>query len=141
MKLFKRRTYLNVYQKHRGINIDKYKKEKNIINNNRNEKQIVKNKLSESKLLTDDKNNYRFKILNKKYILENKDKFITEAKQYNKNNMISSKTNICFNDIKPKNYYGHDERHNLENIINNNSYLESVHYKKKLSNYKIEKVI
>ena len=141
LKLFKRRTYLNVYQKHRGINIDKYKKEKNIINNNRNEKQIVKNKLSESKLLTDDKNNYRFKILNKKYILENKDKFITEAKQYNKNNMISSKTNICFNDIKPKNYYGHDERHNLENIINNNSYLESVHYKKKLSNYKIEKVI
>lgn len=38
---------------------------------------------------------------------------------------------VCYNDIKPKNYYGHDERHNLEDIINNNSYLESIHYKKK----------
>ena len=141
VKLFKRRTYLNVYQKHRGINIDKDKKEKNIINNNRNEKQIVKNILSEPKLLTDDKNKYRFKILNKKYILENKDKLVTEAKQYNKNNMILSKTNTCYNNIKSKNYYGHDERHNLEDIINNNSYLESIHYKKKISNYKIEKVI
>ena len=141
VKLFKRRTYLNVYQKHRGINIDKDKKEKNIINNNRNEKQIVKNILSEPKLLTDDKNKYRFKILNKKYILENKDKLITEVKQYNKNNIISSKTNICYNGIKPKNYYGQDERHNLEDIIDNNSYLESIHYKKKISNYKIEKVI
>ena len=141
VKLFKRRTYLNVYQKQRVINIDKDKKEKNIINNNRNEKQIVKNILSEPKLLTDDKNNYRSKILNKKYILENKDKLITEVKQYNKNNIISSKTNICYNGIKPKNYYGQDERHNLEDIIDNNSYLESIHYKKKISNYKIEKVI
>ena len=141
VKLHRRRTYLNVYQKQRVINIDKDKKEKSLINNNRNEKQIVKNILSEPKLLTDDKNNYRFKILNKKYILENKDKLITEVKQYNKNNIISSKTNICYNGIKPKNYYGQDERHNLEDIIDNNSYLESIHYKKKISNYKIEKVI
>ena len=141
VKLHRRRTYLNVYQKQRVINIDKDKKEKSLINNNRNEKQIVKNILSEPKLLTDDKNNYRSKILNKKYILENKDKLITEVKQYNKNNIISSKTNICYNGIKPKNYYGQDERHNLEDIIDNNSYLESIHYKKKISNYKIEKVI
>ena len=35
--------------------------------------------------------------------------------------------------LKIKNYYGYDERHNLEGLINNHSYYVSVYSRKKVN--------
>ena len=137
-KTLKKNSNLNLSQKHNGNNNDNNKITKYNINNTRNEKQNNKNILSEPKLLTDDENNIRNKVINRKKLLPNKEILITENKNSNKNNKLSS--NIYFKE-NPKNYYGYDERHNLEDTIDNHAYFESVHSKKKVSNLDIDKVI
>ena len=137
-KTLKKNSNLNLSQKHNGNNNDNNKITKYNINNTRNEKQNNKNILSEPKLLTDDENNMRNKVINRKKLLPNKEILITENKNYNKNNKLSS--NIYFKE-NPKNYYGYDERHNLEDTIDNHAYFESVHSKKKVSNLAVDKVI
>ena len=137
-KTLKKNSNLNLSQKHNGNNNDNNKITKYNINNTRNEKQNNKNILSEPKLLTDDENNIRNKVINRKKLLPNKEILITENKNSNKNNKLSS--NIYFKE-NPKNYYGYDERHNLEDTIDNHAYFESVHSKKKVSNLAIDKVI
>ena len=122
INMFKRKTYLNLYEKHKGINTYTNKTEKNIINNNRNEKQIVKNLLSEPKLLTDEQKNYRSKILNKKNILINKEKLVTESKQYNKDSKIMSNSNIYYKHTKQKNFCDNKNKHNPEDFFEHNSY-------------------
>ena len=137
-KTLKKNSNLNLSQKHNGNNNDNNKITKYNINNTRNEKQNNKNILSEPKLLTDDENNIRNKVINRKKLLPNKEILITENKNSNKNNKLSS--NIYFKE-NIKNYYGYDERHNLEDTIDNHAYFESVHSKKKVSNLTIDKVI
>ena len=137
-KTLKKNSNLNLSQKHNGNNNDNNKITKYNINNTRNEKQNNKNILSEPKLLTDDENNIRNKVINRKKLLPNKEILITENKNSNKNNKLSSNIYIKEN---PKNYYGYDERHNLEDTIDNHAYFESVHSKKKVSNLAIDKVI
>ena len=137
-KTLKKNSNLNLSQKHNGNNNDNNKITKYNINNTRNEKQNNKNILSEPKLLTDDENNMRNKVINRKKLLPNKEILITENKNSNKNNKLSSNIYIKEN---PKNYYGYDERHNLEDTIDNHAYFESVHSKKKVSNLAIDKVI
>ena len=137
----KKRSNANLSQRHNENNYDNIKVGKyNIVNRtiNRNEKQNNKNVLSEPKLLTCDEKNYRSKIINQKNS-QNKEILITENKKYNINNKISS-NNIHYKE-NPKNYYGYDERHNLEDTIDNHAYYESVHYKKKNSNLAIDKAI
>ena len=140
IKTTQKRSNANLSQKHNGNNYDNIKVGKyNIVNRtiNRSERQNSKNVLSEPKL-TDDENNCRSKILNKKKS-QNKEILITENKKYNTNNRISL-NNINYKE-NPKNYYGYDERHNLEDTIDNHAYYESVHYKKKNSSLAIDKVI
>ena len=137
----KKRSNANLSQRHNENNYDNIKVGKyNIVNRtiNRNEKQNNKNVLSEPKLLTCDEKNYRSKIINQKNS-QNKEILITENKKYNTKNKIFS-NNIHYKE-NPKNYYGYDERHNLEDTIDNHAYYESVHYKKKNSNLAIDKAI
>ena len=140
-KIKKKRANLNSNQKHIGIS-DNNKSEKNyIITNIRNEEQNTQNILTEQKLLTDDEGKNRTKIKsNEKKIVSNKNILVTECKKYNKNNRVVP-SNLYYKDNKQKNYYGFDERHNLEDTIDNHAYYESIHSKKKISNLCIDKVI
>ena len=141
IKITQKRSKANLSQKHNGNNYDNIKVRKNNIVNraiNRSEMQNNKNVLSEPKLLTDDEKDFRSKIINEKKS-QSKEILITENKKYNKNNKISS-SNIHYKE-NPKNYYGYDERHNLEDTVDNHAYYESVHYKKKNSNLAIDKAI
>ena len=107
---------------------------------NRGEK--IKNDTTERKLLTDDEANYRSNNyqtpLEKINNIQNKE-IITDNKKFIKDNKIPS--NIYYKDSKQKNYYGYDERHNLEDTINNHAYFESVHSKKKINNFSYDKII
>ena len=106
-------------------------------------------------------------ILNKarknpeKYMIENKEKIMTEKNNYylnsrnikekpkqNNNREILIDINLSrkyknnqLNKNKSKNYYGYDDRHNLEDTINNHSYFESLYSNKTLKNNSYVKVI
>ena len=106
-------------------------------------------------------------ILNKarknpeKYMIENKEKIMTEKNNYylnsrnikekpkqNNNREILIDINLSrkyknnqLNQNKSKNYYGYDDRHNLEDTINNHSYFESLYSNKTLKNNSYVKVI
>ena len=71
--------------------------------------------------------------------------FLKKTENFFLQNVFSFKECPIFADhIKvknPKNYYGYDERHNLEDTVDNHAYYESVHYKKKNSNLAIDKAI
>ena len=54
-------------------------------------------------------------------------------KKFNKMNNNKQNKNILNKGFKGKNYYGFDERHNLEGIINNHSYYVSLYSKKKIN--------
>ena len=142
-KLKKKLVISNFGQKRNSINIDdnnNNKKEKSyIIMNRRNEKQTNKNILYEPKLLTDDESNYRNKKVKNKGTTQNKEILVTEGEKYIKNNKYSS--NFYYNETKNKNYYGYDERHNLEDTIDNHAYYESVYSRKKPVDLVIDKII
>ena len=93
-----------------------------------------------------DNNNYIQKVkpsLKKAIINENDN----PIKRFNKNHTYANINNSTNNNnsnstvvkkisdkgFKTKNYYGYDERHNLEGTINNHSYYVSVYSKKKLN--------
>ena len=105
-------------------------------NNNINSNYIIfnRNKLKakekskerkDEKLLTEEvinNRNYRKNIIqknNREILLDN---------NVNKRNSTYKYYRISEN--KEKNYYGYDDRHNLEDTINNHAYYESLHYKK-----------
>ena len=125
----------NIVQKENNINNDNQKNQKidnNLENNNRYDKQVRRKNIQ-----TDDENNYSTNNLyNKKKVIQNKEFLITDTK---KNNKYLSK--VYYKDTKPKTYYGFDERHNLENTIDNHSYFESVHSKKGVNNTPNEKAV
>ena len=98
---------------------------------NKNRKILEINNDNKKKIITDENNisrNSRQKIEknNRKILID-----INVNKKFNKYRNIKLKQN------KTKNYYGYDDRHNLEDTINNHSYYESLHSNKRGVNYNI----
>ena len=58
------------------------------------------------------------------------DKFNNKYNKKNSGNIKKQNNKISNNEFKVKNYYGYDERHNLEGPINNHSYFVSVYSRK-----------
>jgi hypothetical protein len=87
--------------------------------------------------LTDDEANFKksCNLSNKLRISQNK--VITNDIQKNKNSALTKPS--ANKGSKTKNYYGYEDKQNLEDIINNHSYYESVHSKKKINNCSLDK--
>ena len=64
------------------------------------------------------------------------DKFNIKYNKKNSGNIKKQNNKITNNEFKVKNYYGYDERHNLEGPINNHSYFVSVYSRKKVEKSK-----
>ena len=64
------------------------------------------------------------------------DKFNNKYNKKNSGNIKKQNNKISNNEFKVKNYYGYDERHNLEGPINNHSYFVSVYSRKKVEKSK-----
>ena len=109
--------------------------------------------LSKQIILTEEDNNYNGKSLLKpsdqygvqKPKMNPLNKNENDTKNFNK--IINNQEKKIFDKgLKGKNYYGFDERHNLEGVINNHSYYVSLYSKKKInqnnhSTDKINKII
>ena len=105
------------------------------LNNTLNDKKIKTEKL-EPIILTDDEVNFKknCNLSNKLRISQNK--AIANDIQKNKNSaLIKASDN---KGSKSKNYYGYEDKQNLEDTINNHSYFESIH-SKKINNCSLEK--
>ena len=140
-KPYKRKTYIILNKKHNETSFQNKIEDNNLINKTKIGKQINNNNiLTDSKILTEEEKNYKNKILYKINNMKNKEILINENtnNNYKINNRMSSK--IYYKDTNPKTYYGYDERHNLENTIDNNAFYESKHSKKKLRNLANDKV-
>ena len=129
-KVYLKKSNIVLNQKETNINNNIYnqynrKIDNNVEYNTRYDKQIRRKNIQ-----VDDEINYsNNNLYNKKKVIQNKEFLITDIKKYNKN--VSK---VYYKDTKPKTYYGFDERHNLENTIDNHSYFESVHSKKVANN-------
>ena len=64
------------------------------------------------------------------------DKSNNKYNKKNSGNIKKQNNKISNNEFKVKNYYGYDERHNLEGPINNHSYFVSVYSRKKVEKSK-----
>ena len=106
------------------------------LNNTLNDKKI-KNENSEPIILTDDEVNFKknCNLSNKLRISHNK--AVTNDVQKDKNSALNKAPDN--KGSKSKNYYGYEDKQNLEDTINNHSYFESVHSKKKINNCSLEK--
>lgn len=109
----------------------------------------IQNDISTKVLLTDEDNN----LPHNKNVIQQIKPTIKKAKintnnteennnlKYNNNNNSINNTKInnqndkkyTYKEFKIKNYYGYDERHNLEGPINNHSYYVSVYSRKKVN--------
>ena len=141
---------INNYQNIHSI----VEKNKYITMMNRDNNNNIQNELSKKILLTEEDNN----LNNNKNIIQQIKPTIKKAtinstnqeenynKKYNKTNLINNNNqNFKKNSdkgFKSKNYYGYDERHNLEGTINNHSYYVSVCSRKKVNqkNNSIDKI-
>ena len=108
--------------------------------------------LSKQVILTEEDYNYNTKSyikpsnqsISQKPIINpfNKNENGNSNKKFNK--IINNNQNKTLFDkgVKGKNYYGFDERHNLEGVINNHSYYVSLYSKKKINqnNYSTDKI-
>lgn len=102
-----------------------------------NNNKKIKTDISEPILYTDDEKFLRRNLkdqINKKNISLNKD-ILSDNQKYKNNKCL---TKVLYKDKKTKNYYGYDDRQNLEETINNHVYYESVHSKKKNNNKSFE---
>ena len=114
-------------------------------NNNITPKYIILNKsrrqreTKEEKLMTEEVNNYRTNRNNEEKKSQNNNRKIlidiNVSKKYNKYKNEQKRQN------KRNNYYGYDDRHNLEDKINNHSYYESLHSNKSLNNNIYNKIV
>ena len=112
----------------------------------------TQNDLSKKMILTEKDSNYNGKSLIKPSNQSNIQKPLINSLNKNENGNGNKKFNkfsnnnqskILFNKgFKGKNYYGYDERHNLEGVINNHSYYVSLYSKKKINqnNYSTDKI-
>ena len=121
--------------------------EKRNFSKNTNMENDIKNDLSTKVLLikvdnimTNKKVIHPIKPTNKKSIIDSNNAEENNAIKYNKNNSntntkVKNQNEKKYNntEFKIKDYYGYDERHNLEGPINNHSYYISVYSKKKVN--------
>ena len=90
----------------------------------------------------DNNENKKEKIINENNIGRNSRQTIEKNNReilidINANKKFNKYRNIQMNQNKTKNYYGYDDRHHLEDTINNHSYYESLHSNKRGVNYNI----
>ena len=129
-----------------SINNSKYQNINNILERNKlisnytmiNNENNPQGKMSKKILLTKQEIIYKN---NNKIINENKPNIKNEAKneeenyniKYKKNNYTNRQNNPKNTGQRfiSKNYYGYDDRYNLEGAINNHSYFESIYSRKK----------
>ena len=119
-EIIPKRKYQKIKAFDLSLNNNNYNKNSNYILLNENK--------SNEKLLTYDINNYRNNRNSRKKIEQNKNRQILIDIDINKRN--NKYINNRINQNKSKNYYGYDDRHNLEDTINNHAYYESLYYKK-----------
>ena len=118
-----------------------------LINRDSSNNNNIQNDLSKKIIITEEDN------LNNKNIIQQIKPTIKKAtinstnqednfNNYNTNNNNKSFKKFSNKDFKTKNYYGYDERHNLEGTINNHSYYVSVYSRKKINqkNNSIDKI-
>ena len=108
--------------------------------------------LSKQVILTEEDYNYNTKSyikpsnqsISQKPIINpfNKNEIGNNNKKFNKIINNNQNKNLFDKGVKGKNYYGFDERHNLEGVINNHSYYVSLYSKKKINqnNYSTDKI-
>lgn len=114
---------------HRNENNAFIKKQKSFDKNstiNENDTQddgIPKKKVIRKEIIITDVNNNNIRNGRKKLQIGNNRKILIDIN-------MNKKITKYKNDNKTKNYYGYDDRHNLEDTVNNHSYFESLHSKK-----------
>ena len=139
MRITKRKSNINNNDLSKNLGIEKKESENlegSTLNNTLNDKKIKAENL-ESTILTDDEVNLKKNcyLNNKSRISQNK--VITNDIQKNKNSALTKASDN--KGSKSKNYYRYEDKQNLEDIINNHSYFESVHSKKKINNCSLAK--
>ena len=123
-KVYQKKSNLNKKENNNNNVIFTQKSYNNLEVNIRDE--IMFNKKD---IYIDDASNYQnSNLFNKKKINQNKEFSNIDNKKNNQREKIQPK--LYYKDTKQKNYYGYDERHNLEDTIDNHAYFESVHSKK-----------
>ena len=96
---------------------------------NKNRKILeVNNDNKKEKIITEENNIERNCRNSRQKIEKNNRKILIDI---NVNKKFNKYRNIQMNQNKTKNYYGYDDRHNLEDTINNHSYYESLHSNKR----------
>ena len=98
---------------------------------NKNRKIMEINNDKKEKIITDENNINRNYRNSRKKIDQNNREILIDI---NVNKKFNKYKNIKTNQNKTKNYYGYDDRHNLEDTINNHSYYESLHSNKRKEN-------
>jgi len=139
MRITKRKSNINNNNLNKNFGIEKIVNENlegSTMNNTLNDKKI-KSENSETFLLTDDEVNSKKNCNLSNKLRISQSKVLTNDIQKNKNSEL---TKVSDNKgSKSKKYYGYEDKQNLEDTINNHSYFESVHSKKKLNNCSLEK--
>jgi len=139
MKITKRKSNINNNNLSKNFGIEKRVSENlegSTLNNTLNDKKI-KNENSEPTLLTDDEVNFKNNCSLSNKLRISQIKATTNDIQKNKNSALTKASDN--KGSKSKNYYGYEDKQNLEDTINNHSYFESVHSKKKINNCSLEK--
>ena len=139
MKITKRKSNINNTNLSKNFGIEKRVSENlegSTLNNTLNDKKI-KNENSEPTILTDDEVNFKNNCSLSNKLRISQIKATTNDIQKNKNSALTKASDN--KGSKSKNYYGYEDKQNLEDTINNHSYFESVHSKKKINNCSLEK--
>ena len=131
MRITKRKSNINNNNLKKNFGIEKIVNdnlEGSTLNNTLNDKKI-KTENSETFILTDDEVNSKKNCNLSKKLRISQNQAISNDIQKNKNSALIKEPDNKGN--KSKNYYGYEDKQNLEDTINNHSYFESVHSKKK----------
>ena len=125
-----------------NFSINNFKNMSRILGNNKyitmiNKENNKQNELSSKIILTDEDSNINGKNIIQQIKPAKKKEIINQGNSEDNNNKTNLNKNKGFKrmsiqNIKIKNYYGYDERHNLEGPINNHSYYVSVYSRKKV---------
>ena len=86
--------------------------------------------------MTDEEVNFKKNCNLSNKLRTSQNKAITSDIQKNKNSALAKASDN--KGSKSKNYYRYEDKQNLEDTINNHSYFESVHSKKKINNCSLE---
>ena len=138
MRITKRKSNINNNNSNKNFGIEKIVSENlegSTLNNTLNDKKLKTENL-EPIILTDEEVNFKKNCNLSNKLRTSQNKAITSDIQKNKNSALKKPPDNKGN--KSKNYYGYEDKQNLEDTINNHSYFESVHSKKKINNCSLE---